>query len=215
MKFISASLLIACALAMCLFTGAQTSKDEKSKDKQSSYVWMIDRTTHQLKKVQAGPGVPTYDHINFPIEQTTNYQKRPTPAQQQHGCDCGYDPQFLPHSMIASPSSIPNATVGQDVTLNYDASEICKGQMIDNTNDVHSPDPRRPDNPALNLGTADWQVGNLQSLPREWGRIILPGGYTQSGTYNITIHFQVHCSDSFRSCRKACSTQVSVPITVH
>lgn len=175
------------------------------------YSWMIDRETQKLKRVPAGRGVPTYTHVGFPIEQTTNYAKRPTHGTP--GCDCGYDPILRQH-MIATPTSI-STTVGTDVTLRYDASEICQGQGFKNAQGAISPDPRAPDNPNFNIGTADWQVGDIQSLPREWGIITLPGGYTQAGTYTITLKVTATCFDTGKPCEHTWATTVSVPVIVN
>jgi hypothetical protein len=166
----------------------------------------------QKSKLQAGP--PTYSHVNFPIEQTINYSKRKI---GQPGCYCGYDDRNH-RSMSVSPTSVPHVKVGQPITLRYDASEVCLGQTIANLQNVNSPDPRAPDNPNLNLGTADWQVGSPQSLPREWGEITFPG-YTQSGTYTVTINIRVLCKDKKGNAgcttgSNGCGSQVSVPINV-
>jgi hypothetical protein len=67
--------------------------------------------------------------------------------------------------------------------------------MIAHLQNVNSPDPRALDNPALNLGAADWQVGDLQSLLSKWGEITYPG-YTESGDYTITINIRVLCKDT-------------------
>jgi hypothetical protein len=121
--------------------------------------------------------------------------------------------------MTATPTSVPDAAVNQPVTLRYDASQICLGQMIANQDLVDSPDPNAPDNPNLNLGTADWGVGDIQTLPREWGDITF--SYPQSGTYLVTINLTVKCRDKpgNNSCPstgyQGCSSQVTVPITVH
>jgi hypothetical protein len=200
---------------MCVFAWWQAPQPSAQAQKSSS-VWMVDRKTHQLKKAKAKGGVPSYTHVGFPIEQTANYQARPDRAHQTQGCACGYTTR---NHMTVTPTSIPDAKVGQDVTLRYDASEICQGQTITNLQNVNSPDPRNPDDPSLNLGTADWQIGDLQSLPREWGIITLPGGYAQSGTYTVTIGFTVHCTDKPSAVcltgSNGCSTKVSVPVVVN
>jgi hypothetical protein len=205
MKLFLSSTLILVAAAMCVFA---RSHPQSSTEK---YSWMIDRKTQQLKRVPAGRGVPTYTHVGFPIEQSTNYAKHPDHGVP--GCDPGYDPT-LRQRMIVTPTSIPT-TVGRDVTLRYDASEICQGQGFKNAQGVVSPDPRKPDEPSFNIGTADWQVGDKQSLPREWGIITLPGGYTQAGTYTITITVTATCFDTGKPCEHTCSTTVSVPVTVN
>jgi hypothetical protein len=205
MKLLLSSALILVAAAMCLVA---RSHPQSSAEK---YSWMIDRKTHKLKQVSAGRGVPTYTHVGFPIEQTTNYAKHPDHGVP--GCGPGYDPTLRQH-MIATPTSI-TTTVGTDVTLRYDASEICQGQGFKNAQGVLSPDPRAPDNPNFNIGTADWQVGEIQSLPREWGIITLPGGYAQAGTYTITIKVMATCVDAGKPCEHTWGTTVSVPVTVN
>jgi hypothetical protein len=200
-------------LTLCLIVSAGVSQ----KTQEPTTVWVVDRETHALKEVPAKTGLPTYSRANYPIEQTTNYQKRP--AHGEPGCACGYRASLQQHMSI-TPTSILDARVGQPITLRYDASEICLGQTIANTQNVTSPDPMAADNPGLNLGTADWQVGDLQSLPREWGEITLPGGYTQPGSYIVTIKIAVLCKDKAGSpgCEsgfRGCSTTVSVvPINV-
>jgi hypothetical protein len=211
MKSSFLSLVIA-VLATSLVAWSRSSRNESQR---SSYIWVVDKITHKLKKVRAGRGVPTYTHAGFPIEQTTNYKERGD--TQGSGCYCGYDPRLtIPPNVVVTPTSIPDAKVGQDITIRYDGSNICRGKTIQNLVGVNSPDPRLPDNPALNLGTADWQAGDLQSLPREWGIITLPGGYSQSGTYTITVSLSVYCVDTGSdNCKQACSTtSVAIPVTV-
>jgi len=200
------ALFVVAALALCLILRAQ----------ELTTVWMVDRKTHALKEVPAKTDLPTYSHANFPIEQTTNYQKRPTHGEL--GCACGYDASLQQH-MSVTPTGIFDAKIGQPITLRYDASEICLGQTIANSQNVASPDPKAADNPALNLGTADWEVGDFQSLPREWGEITLPDGYSQSGSYTVTIKIAVLCKDKAgnagcESGFRGCSTTVRVPIKV-
>ena len=200
------------ALSLRLIVSAGISQKNQEP---SSTVWVVDRETHKLKEIPAKAGLPTYSHADFPIEQTTNYQKRPTRGEP--GCACGYHASLQQH-MSVSPISILDAKVGQPITLRYDASEICLGQTIANSQNVSSPDPKTPENPALNLGTADWQVGDLQSLPREWGEITHPG-YTQPGSYTVTIKIAVLCKDQAgnagcESGFRACSTTVSIPVNV-
>jgi hypothetical protein len=204
MKLLLSSALILVAAACLVAPLHPQSSTEK-------YSWMIDRKTHKLKRVPAGRGVPTYTHVGFPIEQTTNYAKRPTAGTP--GCDCGYNPDFRTH-MIATPTNI-STTVGTDVTLRYDASEICQGQGFKNGQGVISPDPRAADNPSLNIGTADWQVGDIESLPREWGIITLPGGYPQAGTYTTTLTVTATCFDTGKPCEHTWATTVSVPVIVN
>lgn len=201
------------ALSLCLIVSAAVSQKTQEP---SSTVWVVDRETHKLKEVSAKASLPNYSHANFPIEQTTSYQKRRTHGEP--GCACGYDASLQQH-MSVTPTSILDAKVDQPITLRYDASEICLGQTIANPQNVTSPDPGAADNPALNLGTGDWQIGDLQSLPREWGEITLPSGYTQPGGYNVTIKIAVLCKDATgnagcESGFRACSTTVSVPINV-
>jgi hypothetical protein len=160
--------------------------------------------------------VPAYSHANFPIDQTIN-GLHPIIIS---GCACAMqDSQPGLAKMVVSPTSVPQAKVNQLITIRYDASRICNSMTIANMNGLNSPDPRAPDNPTLDLGTADWQVGDTQSLPREWGDITLPG-YTQSGTYTLTIKMHLRCSapPNQNGCPKtgynSCVATAAVPITV-
>jgi hypothetical protein len=221
--FFSVSLLSSCSSGPALTQQTTTAQPAAQQKQVGIQTPMINPATHKLVAAAQTQGpVGTYSHANFPIEQTTNYLlSLRTPRNP--GCTCGYSdnvPAEYAKKMTVAPLSVPNAVVNQPVTLRYDASQICLGQTIANQNGVNSPDPRAPDNPNLNLGTATWAEGIYnQSLPREWGEITF--SYPQSGNYLATINITVECKDKpgNKGCPstgyRGCSAEVTVPVTVH
>jgi hypothetical protein len=162
--------------------------------------------------------VPTYSHANFPYSKTL----MGISGKQTAGCACALGDAPGAKKMWVSPTSVPNAKVNMPITIGYDASLICNKQGITNVNGVKEPWGDQPDIPNLDLASADWQVGDVQSLPREWGEITLPG-YTQTGTYTLTIKTHLRCVDvpnqsAGTGCNKygynECVTTATIPITV-
>jgi hypothetical protein len=134
---------------------------------------------------------------------------------QVPGCGCGIYPNHaVPQlrAMQVSPTVIKTKT-GQAVTVRYDASAICNGQTVRDTNGNVVGHANGP------LGSADWQVGTVQALPDTFGIISLPGGYTQASQYSISIKVTVQCYDTGAKCTapghyNTCSASATIPVTV-
>src|ERR1700675_2168721 len=88
--------------------------------------------------------------------------------KQVPGCACAYTVMYPQLKDIqVSPTSV-QTTVGQSVQIRYDASGVCMGQTVRNSNGQTS----------APYGTARWEVGAMQDLPDTYG-IISFTGYNQ------------------------------------
>jgi hypothetical protein len=107
--------------------------------------------------------------------------------------------------MLADPQTV-NTTVGTPITIKYDASGICHGQMY------ADPQGRRHDSGAMGpVGTVIWQPGIIQDLPEVWGSVGFQG-YTQVTTRGIRIDIGVRCLDN--DCDSFCSVSAVIPVVV-
>ena len=98
--------------------------------------------------------VPLVGICGLSFAQTTSYMSFPnnetiqtTQWHQINGCACGIgtNPHLWPESfrqgMLVNPTSV-TTTAGTPVTLRYDASVICNGQGIADTNGIDISQPK-------------------------------------------------------------------------
>jgi hypothetical protein len=162
----------------------------------------------------------TAQYTRFPAAQTIQ-------SSQWHkvaGCDCGIDPTYpedFRKQIMVSPNSL-KVSLRHKFQLRYDASAICNGQTIRDTNGVEVGKPN-----FAGVGTVDFDNGTVQKLPNIYGIVSYPG-YTKTGAQigsdidSIRFDITVQCYDpraagaecpypqKYQTCRRA----ITIPVTV-
>jgi hypothetical protein len=135
--------------------------------------------------------------------------------QPQHaGCACGADGDDIRYRGIDVQQEV-FARVGQPVALRFDASTICRGQTILDTNNVRL--VHGGQGPAV--GRIRWAPGLSHQLPDVFGIATLTGGYATGGKYTIELDLDVRCFDTGSECKIGnkyveCSAKATVPVVV-
>ena len=101
--------------------------------------------------------------------------------------------------------------IGKPITIRYDASGICNGQTIRDSNGKSLPRRGR-------LGTVEWQVGTIQDLPDTYGKVTFRG-YAQASAYTVRISINVQCYSLGAKCTSKgnynpCAVNAEIPVTV-
>jgi hypothetical protein len=149
-------------------------------------------------------------YAKFPADQ--DVQNTVARGVQVEGCACGMGPAATNpqlRNMLVSPTS-GKPILGQAFQIRYDASAICRGQSVRDTNGVAGAGMGP-------LGTANWQTGAIQDLPDAYG--IISYAFPSAGHFDVTIHIKLQCYDSGAKCQEAghystCEVSATVPVDV-
>jgi hypothetical protein len=141
-------------------------------------------------------------------------QSQANPAQVP-GCACGISkdqPDSKLKAVQVSPASA-TAKVGEAVNIRFDASRICQGQTIRDSNGVEYGKPG-----FRGVGYVKWEELSSLTLPDTAGHAIY-SGYEQAGKYTIEVNIAVQCYDIGARCTQpthynVCQTSALIPITV-
>jgi hypothetical protein len=159
---------------------------------------------------------------NQAIAQTSSFAPIPPDqtiqAKQWHqiaGCGCGIDknsPESFRKQMTVSPLKV-GTTTGKQVQIRYDASTICNGQGIHDTNGVDISQGN-----FAGVGTLTWEPGVIQTLPSTAG-IVTFTGYQQAKSDSISVNIKLQCFDSGAKCTApghftVCSANATIPVDV-
>ena len=134
---------------------------------------------------------------------------------RESGCYCGSNKVIFSPTVVTTPANTP-------VTIRYDATKICHGQGIADTNGNPYPPPNQIGN--LMLGNVQWEVGALSDLPLEYG-IVTYSGYAQPTQEKIQFTVQLRCLDTPHNKRNGeevcgaagynvCTATGTIPVTV-
>lgn len=154
----------------------------------------------------------TTKYARLPVTQTIQFSRWHKVA----GCACGIDPTYLEdfRKQITVSPNIVKVSLGQKVQIRYDASAICNGETIRDTNGVEIGKPK-----FAGVGTVNWDDGTVQKLPDVYG-IVSHSGYTQTNVDDIRFDITVQCYDAGADCPYAqkyqtCRRAITIPVTVN
>lgn len=113
-------------------------------------------------------------------------------------------------AMFVAPKSITSAQRNTPLTIRYDASAICRGQM-------YADQQGRPFGKGMgSVGTVRWQPGVIQNLPSIYGVVTLPGGFSEVTSYDVTLEVKAMCVEdkSPNAGTETCTASAVVPVTI-